>query len=187
MLGSKEDLEQALTPEISAEVLYELRETTFRLELMALDQVLAPHKWGGRETSDGDGDSLVQVRLQQEMALRHVFPVQPGEQVAEIFISMIPNVDRGLAAEFWADRHPFVKQLHSLMLDWEGCPKAVREAPTSPGPNNTPQLEKLVVGYYCQTFATSFGRAPVTPCRLPYRARIREQPARSFGSLTEDN
>ncbi|KAJ2935927.1 hypothetical protein H1R20_g1168, partial [Candolleomyces eurysporus] len=171
MLGSKEDLKQALTPEISAEVLYELRETTFCVELMALDQVLAPHKWGGRETNNSDGDSLV----------------QPGEQVAEIFLSMIPNVDRGLAAKFWADRHPFVKQLHLLMLDWEGCPKAIREVPISPGPINTPRLEKLVVDYYCQTFATSFGRAPVTPCRLPYRARIRKQPARSFGSLTVES
>ncbi|RXW12570.1 hypothetical protein EST38_g13284 [Candolleomyces aberdarensis] len=187
MLGSKEDLQEALTPEISAEVLYELRETTFRVELMAMDQVLAPHKWGGKDSNNVDGDGLVQVRLQREMALRRVFPTPPGEQVAEIFISAIPNIDRGLAAAFWADRHPYIKQLHSLMLDWEGCPRALREAPTSPGPNNTPELEKLVVGHYCQTFATSFGRAPVTPCRLPYRARIRKQPARSFGSLTEDN
>ncbi|RXW12731.1 hypothetical protein EST38_g13123 [Candolleomyces aberdarensis] len=63
MLGSKENLQEALTPEISAEVLYELWETMFQVELMVMDQVLAPHKWGGKDSNNVDGDGLVQVRL----------------------------------------------------------------------------------------------------------------------------
>lgn len=67
MLGSKESLQKAFTPEILAEVLWELRETKFQIELLVLDQVLAFQNGGVQNNGAANGDVLVQLCLQHKM------------------------------------------------------------------------------------------------------------------------
>ncbi|RXW19434.1 hypothetical protein EST38_g6422 [Candolleomyces aberdarensis] len=69
-LGNEENLKQVLTPDIQAEVLWELWEINWRIELLALDQVLAANAW---PAADGDADvggRAQEARLRREMIIR---------------------------------------------------------------------------------------------------------------------
>ncbi|KAF6751591.1 hypothetical protein DFP72DRAFT_816364 [Ephemerocybe angulata] len=183
MLGTEEDLRRALTPQITAEVVYDLRTTTWQLELLALDQELAHQKWF-RAHDDNDLSAVEEAthrNLQREDAVRSCFA--SGHCVlGELFPKDIPNVDRGVAAYNWAIRHPTLLSLRTLMLDWEGCPASLVNTPRACGINATARLESEVTMFYCRSFYQTFGRAPITPCRLPFRARARQAPARTFGA-----
>ncbi|KAJ2917052.1 hypothetical protein MD484_g3367, partial [Candolleomyces efflorescens] len=183
MLGNEENLREALTPDIQAEVLWELREINWRIELMALDQVLAADQWPADSDGSDDNGHGQERRLKREMMIRRVFPLNPGQRVPDFFPTEIPNVDRGVAAYHWTKRHDAIGQLRALMFSWAGCPENILTLPGHFAPRSSEELECAVVEYYCQAFFDTFGRVPITPCRLPFRARARETPARSFGSL----
>ncbi|KAJ3509968.1 hypothetical protein NMY22_g16119 [Coprinellus aureogranulatus] len=71
--GSFEQLEEALTPQISAEIVYNLQEDCFRMELLALDKALAPRKW-----PVGDDAEAQDARAKRGRDVREVFPYKPG-------------------------------------------------------------------------------------------------------------
>jgi hypothetical protein len=184
MLGSEEDLRKVITPAVTAEVIWELRENTWHLELMALDQALAPDFWPPAAEDLVDSSGARHTRLQREMAIRRVIPARDGEELGEIFVTEIPTVDRGLASYHWSNRHGYLIALRELMLSWHKCPETIVNADTARVELPSRQLERLLVKFYCESFFDTFGRAPIVPCRLPHRARIRDVPVRSFGSLT---
>ncbi|KAJ3540622.1 hypothetical protein NMY22_g4217 [Coprinellus aureogranulatus] len=184
---SEEDVRKILTPEVMAEILWEIFEVTWRVELLLLDQHKAPEYWA----TGNDQDSVEEVqrkeeaRAQRELAIRKVFSSDPDAQLVDLFPTEIPNRDFGVAAWQWEERWPALKQLHSLMTKWENCPDLVKNAPLDFTETSVTKLESIVVGYYVRAFADSFGRHPVPPARLPFRSRTRELPARVLGSSAD--
>ncbi|TEB36935.1 hypothetical protein FA13DRAFT_1787234 [Coprinellus micaceus] len=183
LLGSAEDLKKAVTPSITAEVIWELREDTWHLELMALDQALAPKHWPPADEDLVGSSEARHTRLQCESAIRRVLPARNGEELGEIFVTEIPNIDTGLVSYHWSNRHGYLLALQELMLSWHKCPEWIVNADTARVELPSRKLERLLVKYYCESFFDTFGRAPIVPCRLPHHARIRDVPTRSFGSL----
>ena len=184
MLGSEGDLQKAITPAVTAEVIWELREDTWHLDLMALDQALPPKFWLPASEGLVDSSETLHTQLRREMVLRQALPARGGEDLGEIFVTKIPNVDRGLASYHWSNHHGYLVALGELMLSWHKCPETIVNADTARVELPSRQLERLLVKFYCESFFDTFGRAPIVPCRLPHRARIRDVPVRSFGSLT---
>jgi hypothetical protein len=184
LLGSAEDLEAALTPQVTAEILYELEENCFRLDLLVLDQFCAPHKWP--TVTPETMLASERARLTHRHAVQSVFPMKPGRILDGFVLTEIPHVDRGLASLDHHGRHPYLLKLRDLMLDWKGCPSSIKSALTSPLHRHADKLEALLVPFYCQTFFNCFGRIPVPPPRLPFLSRARSAPrplcANSLGS-----
>ncbi|TEB20946.1 hypothetical protein FA13DRAFT_1604660, partial [Coprinellus micaceus] len=176
LLGSAEDLKKAITPSVTAEVIWELREDTWHLELMALDQALAPNHWPPADEDLVDSSGARHTRLQRETAIRRVLPARDGEELGEIFVTEIPTIDRGLASYHWSNRHGYLLALRELMLSWHKCPESIVDADTAHVKLPSRKLERLLVKFYCESFFDTFGRAPIVPCRLPYRACIRKVP-----------
>ncbi|KAF6744755.1 hypothetical protein DFP72DRAFT_1078100 [Ephemerocybe angulata] len=85
-LNTLEDVEREVTQEVRNEVVWELHELNFRLELLLLDQALSPEEWKHPAGSE--------VRMQREQVLRRVFPVIEGQH-SGFFVTAIPNVDGG--------------------------------------------------------------------------------------------
>ncbi|KAJ2911998.1 hypothetical protein MD484_g8421, partial [Candolleomyces efflorescens] len=137
LLGSAEDLEAALTPRITAEILYELEENCFRLDLLLLDQFCAPHKWP-MVTPDTMLASE-RARLTRRRAVQSVFPMKPGSILDGFVLTEVPNIDRGLAALDHHGRHTYLLKLRELMLEWRGCPESI---------NCSPALSLLRLGYF---------------------------------------
>ena len=172
ILGSEEALRKAITPDVTAEVLWELREDTWHLELMALDQALAPALWPPVEDDLVESGGAHHTCLQRETAIRRVLPARGGDELGEIFVTEIPIVDRGLVSYHWSNRHGYLLALRELMLSWHKCPQSVVNADLARVKLPSRQLEGLLVKHYCELFFDTFGRAPIVPCRLPHRAWI---------------
>jgi hypothetical protein len=95
-----------LTPTINSEIVWDLFEHNFRLELLALDRCAMAESW--------------QVPMEaaiRDTLVRGVFPGDGG-----FLVGIMPTSDQGLAAERWEDRLPFVEKLRKLMSDWPGEP-----------------------------------------------------------------
>jgi hypothetical protein len=164
-LGSEDELNNQLTPEITGEVIWELYELNFRFELLTLDRVAAAGMWC----------PMGSMNLQEAMALRDlmvrkVFPLERG-MVGNYVLAKFPTRDEGLAASKWQDRMPHVLALRHLMYSWKGCPFSIKAASTYMDESRLLKLEEELVNFYSQSFFDHFGRAPITPHRLPRRAR----------------
>ncbi|KAH6874805.1 hypothetical protein BKA70DRAFT_1128845 [Coprinopsis sp. MPI-PUGE-AT-0042] len=172
LLSTVDELVEKLTPAITAEVLWELHEMGFRLELLALDQALAPEKWSSNSVS-------------RELAIRKVFPSSDGK-VAEFFVGSIPNRNQGLASFDWKERLKSIAALRDLMLAWSTCSSDIRRSP--PLAKLTSQeaaacVERDVVEFYFSSFANHFDRLPIPPARLPYASRARSEPISIMAAL----
>ncbi|KAH6874843.1 hypothetical protein BKA70DRAFT_1128834 [Coprinopsis sp. MPI-PUGE-AT-0042] len=172
LLSTVDKLVEKLTPAITAEVLWELHEMGFRLELLALDQALAPEKWSSNSVS-------------RELAIRKVFPSSDGK-VAEFFVGSIPNRNQGLASFDWKERLKSIAALRDLMLAWSTCSSDIRRSP--PLAKLTSQeaaacVERDVVEFYFSSFANHFDRLPIPPARLPYASRARSEPISIMAAL----
>ena len=161
LLGSVEDLREVITPSVTAEVIWELREDTWHLELMALDQALAPSHWPPADGDLVDTSPARHARLQRETAIRRVLPTRDGEELGEIFVTEIPNIDKGLASYHWLNRHGYLLALRELMLSWHKCPQSIVDADISRVELPSRKLERLLVNFYCESFFDTFGRAPI--------------------------
>jgi hypothetical protein len=141
----------SLAPRVIAEILWDLFENNFRLELLALDRVAQPSAWKGQGAFDRD-------RL-----LRSVF-------ADDSYISDgIPAKNVGLASESIVDRRPYVNAFRTVISSWPNPPMGL--AGKSLGSDaKIPDIllvESVCVSFYCQTFFDYFGRAPVVPHRIP--------------------
>jgi hypothetical protein len=172
LLSSVDELANQLTPAITAEVLWELHEMGFRLELLALDQALAPHKWSTE-------------RVSRELAIRRVFPSKHGK-VAEFFVSSIPNRNQGLASFNWRERLQSIMALRDLMLAWSTCRSSIRNSPSLAKVTSQEAaacVERDVVEFYFSSFSNHFDRLPIPPVRLPYASRARPEPISIMAAL----
>ena len=149
-----------LTPAISAEILWNLFEQNFRLEIRMVDQQVLPADWASKESA-GVRDELV----------RRIFPEDDDGYI----VGRLPESNMGLVAENWRDRGRSVEALWMLISGWPG-PDAHALASMlifdqygklTATRAHFERVEERAVGLYCQTFFDYFGRAPSTPHRIP--------------------
>lgn len=162
-IGSQADLEAVLSPAVVMEVVWELYETNFRLELLFLDRLMARKLW----PTGADLESVSQAS-HRDMMVRSVFAKDAATNSAGYILSSIPTRDSGLAANRWQDRRDSLLALHALMVEWEDCPRAIKDYVCDvESEQSVINLERILSVHYCQTFFERFGRAPVILRRLP--------------------
>jgi hypothetical protein len=151
-----------LTPAVTLEIVWDLYEHNFRLELLALDHCVMAESW--RDPMKATiRDSL----------LRGVFPGDGG-----FLVGAMPTSNQGLAAERWEDRLPFVENLRMLMSDWPGHSAVKLKGIKVFNPSFAPtcsyveEVERILAPFYCQTFFDFFGRAAITPHRIPLSSAL---------------
>jgi hypothetical protein len=180
-LGKVGDLREMMSPGVVAELVWELWEMGFRVELVLLDQHLAPQYWPSTQTDDPVVNTANEAtRLARELAIRRIFDESDTSSLLPMFIH---NRDRGLAAYAWRERRLALLKLREIMLGWEGAPARLKEVSMDAAEVRVAAMEAEVTYVYCTMFMSTFGRAPIVLCRLPFKARTREVPVRSFGSL----
>ncbi|KIJ93366.1 hypothetical protein K443DRAFT_12921 [Laccaria amethystina LaAM-08-1] len=163
-LGTTQELEQALMPEVTQEILWELCHMNFRFELLSLNALLADTLYRNRE---GITDAAA-ARSSLEKLL-NVFPMS-GDVLRSFMIKEIPNRNLGLTLfdlEEW-NRH--LVALRALMWPWKGCPDSIKDASNIPIEAHVQALEESCASFYCQSFFNNFSCAPIIPCRLPPRS-----------------
>jgi len=153
-----------IPPWIITEVLWDLYEHNFRLELRALDRCIMAEDW----------KDPVKASIRNQL-IKAVFPGDGGYMVGPL-----PQHHKGVAAEQWQDRLHYIEAFRKVLSSWPG-PVAQILATMSigklVGPNQTAfksgeveNVENVAVPFYCQTFFDWFARAPITPHRLPPRS-----------------
>ncbi|THU88211.1 hypothetical protein K435DRAFT_866499 [Dendrothele bispora CBS 962.96] len=149
--GQQLSLDKEPPVQVTHQILWELYEVCFRLELMALDQELLPKSdWGLR---------------QQELHLCwHSLP----------FAADLDSSDVGLSASSWEKRLPFVQALYSVVRAWPGprpdeisfpFPQCVTDGSVTSGhfEQQVKTVEEALARFYVRTFFNTFARPPTIP------------------------
>ncbi|KAJ6467655.1 hypothetical protein C8R47DRAFT_1303298 [Mycena vitilis] len=128
------------------EIIWEIAETSFRMELVSLD----------RRASGFD----------RRKECSRCFPERM------LFDIPIELSQRGFADSQVIRRHPYVVRLANLMLIWPDAPRSLRDAQLElERAWSEPEMRKLednVAAFYCQSFYDYFGRPPVVPMRIEH-------------------
>jgi len=144
---------------VAKEIIWELFNQNFALELLALDRVIFPRD----NMTDEEG-------MERDAKVSACFP-------DGILVGMnYPIVDQGLGALRWRDRIEYVEAFRMLLSTWRG-PMLSEDVALRLGglplveatatEQHVEALEMVAYAFYCQTFFDHFGRAPCVPCRLP--------------------
>ena len=145
----------SLDDQVVREMLWELYELSFRLELQALDQKL----------SKADGVDEV---LGRQAMVNMCFA--GGRSANFMFYPPeIPVANAGLVSDELEERGPFIVSLARVMLRWQvPIPTTIQElaSATNIGKEDLARLEMAVAGFYCQMFYDVRGRAPLKPHRI---------------------
>lgn len=145
---------------LSREVAWELSDVGFRVELCELDQVLAPAVAGDDFEAEKRYDRV-----------KRVFPYDGG-----LTLKALPQKPLGLASELIRERAPHLEALRSLICRWPSAPSAVVSCPPFTVMSSRPlflEREHLLLSFYCQTFYSIAGRAPILPRRFPVDEVVR--------------
>ena len=177
-LGTTQELEQALTPEVTQEILWELCHMNFRFELLSLDSVLADTLYHGQE-----GISEEAAARSRSGQFLRVFPMS-GDVLGSFMINEIPNRDLGLTSFDLEECNRHLVALGKLMCPWKGCPDLIRDASRLLIEVHVQALEEVCATFYCQSFFNIFGRAPIIPCCLPPQSLARLAPVTFADSVT---
>ena len=134
------------------EVVWDLYENNFRVELLALDCCIFPRKLMPE----------VDASARDEMVLS-VFPEQ------SVFVySKRTRLYHGLAGIEWQDRQEYVEAFRKLLSDWPGKEAlALKQMRVDNNERSVIAVERLAYPFYCKTFFEFLGRAPTTPHRFP--------------------
>jgi len=142
------------------EVVWDLFEHNWHLELLSIDRVLLPHT-----------TMTASQRTEREGLVLEVLP-------RGLFVMLTPSVkDEGLAARCWEDRAEYVEAFRVLLASWP-VPGAEVLGQMSAGHWDKPSfsfrnqsaveaVKRVAYRLYCQTFFEYTGRAPTIPCSLP--------------------
>jgi len=142
------------------EILWDLSEHNFRLELLALDRCI----WDRQRMSASGAE-------RREEMIRNCFPQQ------SLVLLDLLRYDMGLGARGFEDRYEYVEAFHEVLATWPGAGaeslrsmSAVwREGQRVSGAESDEvyAVERVAYRFYCQTFFDYFGRAPTVPHVLP--------------------
>lgn len=148
-----------LPDRVAKEVIWDLFENNWRLELLALDRCVVTR-------------SLLSWEEASERDLK-VAKVLPG---GNFIMHLLPRSDNGLGATDWKDRMEYVEAFRKLLLGWSGS-HAQQLAAMSAGkrdggsfysePHWVARVEEVAYPFYCQTFFDYFARLPTVPLPLP--------------------
>ncbi|KAH6886608.1 hypothetical protein BKA70DRAFT_1071146, partial [Coprinopsis sp. MPI-PUGE-AT-0042] len=170
-LASSNNIHTTIPPEMSSEIIWELCEVGFRLELRHIDQCLAPHLWKGSD------------RNARDEALRRVFPLEADGSPSDYIPGVFPIADSGLASTEAGESVRATLAFRLVVSDWPDCPSTIKVATIQPDEPSVTSLLNSVMRFYCQTFFDCFGRPPVVPHRLPPSALARKAPRRVVDSV----
>jgi len=148
-----------VAPYVGKQVVWELFENNFRLELLALDRCVRPRS----STDTGEAE-------RQDDEVKSVFP-----RLSWLSLAM-PKWDEGLGAAHFGDRKVYLENFRKLLVSWPG-----REAVDLAGMSvvtpvgssslydetNIQRIEAVAFPFYCKTFFLYFNRAPSVPYQLP--------------------
>lgn len=144
---------------ICREILWELYELNFRFEFLGLDRRAHVSK-GNASASDLRG---------REDLIGKCFARPPG---SSLLVADVEYGNKGLAAESWSDRVPYVLAMRDVMKTWSGqrpqeFSRVLSTRPEQPSEQVLLALESAVARFYTQMFFNHFGRAAIVPHRLP--------------------
>ena len=143
-----------LPEDVIRQILWELYEVNFIQELLSLDR---------RACADLDVTDPGQL-FERQLKVSACFPPSSFRHV------IIPSENRGLAADDFNKRLPFIISLFLVMKSWKGDKPVIfgasEENVRDFSLNSAMAFEKLVTKYYCQQFFNYFGRAAQIPHRL---------------------
>ena len=147
--------ELTIDDKVSREIVWELFNNNFALELLATDRVRFPcHNLSEDEGMDCDA------------WVAACFP--EGILVSVDYLML----DRGLGAAHWRDRYEYVEAFHLLLLLWGwGIAMTLEEMLPlmhTSSEREVEDVERLAYPFYCQKFFDFFGRAPCVPPRVPH-------------------
>jgi hypothetical protein len=146
----------SLDDQVVREMLWELYELNFRLELRALD----------RELSMAEGWEDV---IEREEMVNKCF-AEGDRADFELSPPVIPASNMGLASDDLEARRPYILALARLMNRWHvGKAKVIEDLPYSSREISSAELatlESAVAALYCQAFYDCRARAPLTPHRI---------------------
>jgi hypothetical protein len=133
------------------QILWELYELNFTYEFISLDRRAC-------ESLDLlDNGKL----LERESLISKCFVIDTFKSAP------LPNLNRGLAADNFRERLPYLQQMILVMKSWRGMkPPEFYRADPPPVDQQAEDLEKIVSKYYCQEFYRYFGRAAQVLHRL---------------------
>jgi hypothetical protein len=154
LTGDAVKIQEALLPEVTTEILWDLFEHNFRFELLALDHVFNTNQW------NSSPDYLVRNNL-----LCGVFFDDCGDAGGMYLVQGLPDRNYGLGADDWQGRRYFVETLRQVMLTWPGSEKLPQDE-LSEDQDIFFGEEEAVAKFYCQSFYDKFRRAAVVPHRL---------------------
>lgn len=141
---------------VVSEVLWELCELNFRFDLLALDNILfSEHEQGPEE------------RWQHQLQLFRCFRggTEPSFSLTRI---AIPSSNSGLVSDSVLDRHPFVRALAKLMMEWRiPVPRTMSSLlDRATSKSAMIEFEQSVIHFFCHTFVAKMYRNPTLPRRL---------------------
>ena len=151
--------EITILPMFAKEMVWDLCEHNFRMELLSLDRILVPRKY-----------MSASQRSEREAKVADVVP-------QGLFTWSKPLLkDEGLAGRLWEDRMEYVEAFRVLLSSWPGSTAgvlAVMSAGSWLGSTfisdreRVERVEAVAYPFYCQTFFEYSGRAPTVPFHLP--------------------
>lgn len=162
LLFTKDDLRSnhfSMRSSVAKEVIWELFNQNFALEVLALDRVIIPR-----------------VNLSYEEGMKRDTEVYACFPEGILVGMEYPGVDEGLGALCWQNRLEYVEAFRSLLSTWEGDMVSEEVAlqlgrlplvMATATEQHVEALEMVAYPFYCQTFFDHFGRAPCVPGRLP--------------------
>ena len=138
------------------EILWEVYEMGFRLELLELDRRIRPSP-----------STLYSRQGFEYERLNHISEIFGGG--GTIRLEALPATNRGLASENPVDRVPALESFRQVLVRWPGVPpRLVQGRFTRQMPHQSiEELERVAVQFYLQQFFVHSSRAAIVPHRYP--------------------
>lgn len=144
------------SPQVYREVVWELCELGFRVELLMLDL----HLVGCRSDAFAGAEHMA--------SMRKIFPGSMALQVGSM-----PSCNVGLASDDAIERATALDGLVALLKDWPRPPEAIVKCPLLAKHGQEvliSKIEGVIAQFYVETFCRYAGRAAVLPRRIPLPA-----------------
>ncbi|KAI0348998.1 hypothetical protein OH77DRAFT_1415706, partial [Trametes cingulata] len=136
------------------QILWEICEVGFRIELLALDRLLVPLR-----------DRLVTEEHREDL-IASVFPDR-----GIYGVNKLPEeACEGLSAQVPQRRAPYLESFRLVLRRWPRCPPSIHDGvpiTTALPRESIIHRERELVQYYVETFYRESGRAPIVPRAFP--------------------
>lgn len=128
------------------DIVWDLYEQNFRLELLALDKCVLPRLAMSDEARSACEDMLTSI-----------FPE------GLLILHRLPMHDNGLGARDITKRKPFISAFYTFLAAWPGATSFKIFPSVLLADDNLHEAEEATSRFYCQTFFDYFGRAASIP------------------------